>query len=314
MPSTLRSHNEGLGVLFGKHLGKGGSETNPWRSYSWQWVSWKQRWQSSIIWLRSWRKIDDFRQKPQSMRRSPNWRKLTRDLVEPSIPHGFAFAELLSCSCMPASLCLETGCCRAKNASNVLMKNLVNVCGGTMGWWIFGWAFAYGEQHGNGFIGTDGFFGTGFYTRDASTGVITPVECNSDGCQSTMLSWFFQCLTWSLSSSLVTLREETSWRVRAKHTTYLFHRIISLFHNRSQWEIGGFRQVFCYPYQGSMNSPSSRDVHLKNQVTTQEFAGDHIRFTACQVGILHGWCYYCERSSCRACEEPHLCCLCFLHD
>lgn len=23
---------------------------------------------------------------------------------------------------------LETGCCRAKNASNVLMKNLVNVC------------------------------------------------------------------------------------------------------------------------------------------------------------------------------------------
>ena len=90
---------------------------------------------------------------------------------------------------------LETGCCRAKNASNVLMKNLVNVCCGTLGWWSLGWAFAYGEQHGNGFIGTDGFFGTGFYTRDASTGVITPVECNSDGCQSTMLSWFFQCLT-----------------------------------------------------------------------------------------------------------------------
>ena len=30
---------------------------------------------------------------------------------------------------------LETGCCRAKNASNVLMKNLVNVCCGTLGWW-----------------------------------------------------------------------------------------------------------------------------------------------------------------------------------
>ena len=80
-------------------------ETNPWRRYCWKSVSWKQRWQSSIIWLRSWRKIDDFRQKPQSMRRSPNCRRLTRDLVEPSIPHGFAFAELLSCSCMPASLC-----------------------------------------------------------------------------------------------------------------------------------------------------------------------------------------------------------------
>ena len=28
---------------------------------------------------------------------------------------------------------LETGSCRAKNASNVLMKNLVNVCVGTLG-------------------------------------------------------------------------------------------------------------------------------------------------------------------------------------
>eukprot|EP00438_Fugacium_kawagutii_P034068 Skav205989 [mRNA] locus=scaffold2084:42327:45402:+ [translate_table: standard] len=87
---------------------------------------------------------------------------------------------------------LETGCCRAKNASNVLMKNLVNVCCGTLGWYSLGWAFAYGAQHDNGFIGSDGFFGWNFYTRDEATGVITPT-CNSeDGCQSTMLSWFFQ--------------------------------------------------------------------------------------------------------------------------
>ena len=87
---------------------------------------------------------------------------------------------------------LETGCCRAKNASNVLMKNLVNVCCGTLGWWSLGWAFAYGKQRGdNGFIGLDGFFGSNFYTQD-SRGVIVPVECTADGCQSTMLSWFFQ--------------------------------------------------------------------------------------------------------------------------
>ena len=89
---------------------------------------------------------------------------------------------------------LETGCCRAKNASNVLMKNLVNVCCGTLGWWSLGWAFAYGGAAENGFIGTTGFFGTGFYTQDSTTGIITPVTCDesSDGCQSTMLSWFFQ--------------------------------------------------------------------------------------------------------------------------
>ncbi|CAE7797414.1 AMT1-1 [Symbiodinium sp. CCMP2592] len=85
---------------------------------------------------------------------------------------------------------LETGCCRAKNASNVLMKNLVNVSVGTLGWWIFGWAFAYGSQAGS-FIGTDGFFGLGFYNKDAS-GNIVPVECDDGNCQSTMLSWFFQ--------------------------------------------------------------------------------------------------------------------------
>ena len=89
---------------------------------------------------------------------------------------------------------LETGSCRAKNASNVLMKNLVNVTVGTLGWWVFGWAFAYGSQNENGFIGTDGFFGMGFYTIDESTGIINPLPegCTAEGCQSTMLSWFFQ--------------------------------------------------------------------------------------------------------------------------
>ncbi|CAE7940951.1 amtB [Symbiodinium necroappetens] len=90
---------------------------------------------------------------------------------------------------------LETGSCRAKNASNVLMKNLVNVTVGTLGWWAFGWAFAYGNQGdpSNGFIGTSEFFGVGLYTKVADTDVITPLaSCDADGCQSKMLSWFFQ--------------------------------------------------------------------------------------------------------------------------
>ena len=97
---------------------------------------------------------------------------------------------------------LETGSCRQKNASAVLMKNLINVCCGTLSWWSIGWAFAYGEQNGNGFIGYEGFFGGGFYTRDAN-GVITPMECNSDGCQSTMLSWFFQWAFCTAAGSIV---------------------------------------------------------------------------------------------------------------
>ena len=66
---------------------------------------------------------------------------------------------------------------------------------GTLGWWAFGWAFAYGSQGepANGFIGTSEFFGVGLYTKVADTDVITPLaSCDADGCQSKMLSWFFQ--------------------------------------------------------------------------------------------------------------------------
>ena len=100
---------------------------------------------------------------------------------------------------------LETGCCRAKNASNVLMKNLVNVCAGTLGWWSFGWAFAYGSASTNGFIGWHGFFGFDMYTYDSRTGNITPVDCqydNAGGCQSQMLSWFFQ---WAFCTAAATI-------------------------------------------------------------------------------------------------------------
>jgi len=85
---------------------------------------------------------------------------------------------------------LETGCCRSKNASNVLMKNLVNVCVGTLGWWVLGYAFAYGGGI-NRFIGTTNFLGEGFYTKDASGNILAP-GCANNACQSTALAWFFQ--------------------------------------------------------------------------------------------------------------------------
>ena len=75
---------------------------------------------------------------------------------------------------------------------------------GTLGWWMFGWALAYGSQVGS-FIGTDGFFGLGFYTKDAS-GNIVPVECDDGNCQSTMLSWFFQWASWMFSGIIFAFR------------------------------------------------------------------------------------------------------------
>merc|ERR1719248_152228 len=39
---------------------------------------------------------------------------------------------------------LEAGSGRAKNVQAILIKNLLTVCMGTLGWYILGWSLAYG--------------------------------------------------------------------------------------------------------------------------------------------------------------------------
>jgi len=99
---------------------------------------------------------------------------------------------------------LETGCCRAKNASNVLMKNLVNVCVGTIAWYLFGWGLAYGGPYDadgmleNKFIGEKEFAATGFTSVD-DKGNLVPFEKVG---QSKMLAWFFQ---WAFCTTCATI-------------------------------------------------------------------------------------------------------------
>ncbi|KAK7237872.1 ammonium transmembrane transporter [Aureococcus anophagefferens] len=70
-----------------------------------------------------------------------------------------------------AMLC--AGSIRAKNAQNILLKNLLDACVGAIWFWMTGYGFAYGartdSQWGNWFIGNDLFFlnGQGFVTKDA---------------------------------------------------------------------------------------------------------------------------------------------------
>ncbi len=52
---------------------------------------------------------------------------------------------------------VETGFTRAKNASNNLMKNLMDFCIGALAFWAIGFGFMFGTS-GTGWIGTDGFF------------------------------------------------------------------------------------------------------------------------------------------------------------
>ncbi len=51
---------------------------------------------------------------------------------------------------------VETGFTRAKNAGNIMMKNLIDFCFGSMAFWAIGYAIMFGA--GNLFFGTEGFF------------------------------------------------------------------------------------------------------------------------------------------------------------
>lgn len=60
---------------------------------------------------------------------------------------------------------LELGSVRAKNAQNILLKNLLASPLTTILWWTWGFAFAFGTDAGL-FIGTSKFFGTGLEAGD----------------------------------------------------------------------------------------------------------------------------------------------------
>ena len=56
----------------------------------------------------------------------------------------------------PGFAMLEAGFTRAKNTGNILMKNLMDFCIASLGYWAVGFALMYGV--GNAFMGSTFFF------------------------------------------------------------------------------------------------------------------------------------------------------------
>src|SRR6056297_4072899 len=52
---------------------------------------------------------------------------------------------------------VESGLSRAKNAGNIMMKNLMDFSAGAVAFWAIGWGLMYGASI-SGFIGSDQFF------------------------------------------------------------------------------------------------------------------------------------------------------------
>lgn len=71
---------------------------------------------------------------------------------------------------------LEAGTVEQKNSKHVMLKNLLDACGGAIAFWSVGYAFAYGggDPDKKGFIGNKGFFLADFTTGEE------------------LIGWFFQ--------------------------------------------------------------------------------------------------------------------------
>ena len=101
---------------------------------------------------------------------------------------------------------VEAGLIRAKNAANVLMKNLMDFCFAAIGFFAFGYAIAYG---GDGAIfGTSGWFMAGV---DSTTGSLP-----------TSVFWLFQAVFAGTAATIVS----GAMAERMKFVAYLFYSFL----------------------------------------------------------------------------------------
>ncbi len=102
---------------------------------------------------------------------------------------------------------VETGFTRAKNACNILMKNLMDFSLGSLIYWLIGFGIMFGTSAG-GLFGTDGFF---LSTGDPASG---------DGLWQYTF-WLFQCVFAATAATIVS----GAVAERTKFVGYLFYTV-----------------------------------------------------------------------------------------
>jgi Amt family ammonium transporter len=106
---------------------------------------------------------------------------------------------------------VETGLTRAKNATNITMKNVMDFCFGAAVYWAIGWGFMYGKDALNGLIGSDQFF-------------YGPMELNWDsGAAKYYMNWFFQVVFAATAATIVSgaMAERTQFKSYLIYTVFI---------------------------------------------------------------------------------------------
>ena len=133
---------------------------------------------------------------------------------------------------------VEAGFTRAKNACNIIMKNLVDFSAGTIMYWAVGFAFMYGASKG-GFIGTSNFF-----LSDAVQG---------DNIDSWIYAeWFFQAVFAATAATIVSgaMAERTNFRGYLLYTVFITALIYPI-QGHWTWNGGFLADLGFHDYAGS---------------------------------------------------------------
>jgi Amt family ammonium transporter len=103
---------------------------------------------------------------------------------------------------------VESGFTRAKNAVNIMMKNLMDFSIGSLGFWAVGFALMFGTTAGH-FIGTNGFF-----LSDGMPG--------KEGWEWTLVFFIFQTVFAATAATIVS----GAMAERTKFTSYLLYSVV----------------------------------------------------------------------------------------
>ena len=116
---------------------------------------------------------------------------------------------------------VEGGMTRAKNQNNILMKNLLDFCFGTISFFVVGFAFMFGD--GNSFVGTHGFLMSGAdnspLTGDAYQGVYSAINWTGVPLDAKFL---FQLVFAATAATIVS----GAMAERTKFSSYLLYSIV----------------------------------------------------------------------------------------
>jgi Amt family ammonium transporter len=185
---------------------------------------------------------------------------------------------------------VETGLTRAKNATNIIMKNLMDFCLGSLVFWAFGWGLMYGADQFGGFVGFSDFFkgpmGDPTFYRD----------------------WFFQVVFAATAATIVSgaMAERTQFKSYLIYTVFISALIYPV---SGHWIWGGgwLSSLGFHDFAGStvvhsvggwaalmgaavLGPRSGKYVKVDGKVTVKAFPGHNIPLAALGVFILwFGW-------------------------